>query len=88
MKYPSPALGPDKSFARPRGEVHLVVVICLDWLSLPRKSVEMIKRQADRFNISQHKGEEKGRLVGRHSSILPIIGEGEREIKMVQEQIF
>ena len=36
----------------------------------------------------QHKGEEKGRLLGTHGSILPSIGEGEKEIKMVKEQIF
>ena len=51
MKYPIPALGPERRYARPRGEVHLVLVICLDWLSLPRKSVEMTTRQAARFNI-------------------------------------
>ena len=28
--------------------------------------------------FSQHKGEEKGRLFGRHNSILHSIGEGER----------
>ena len=49
MKYPVPALGPGRRYARPRGEVHLVLVICLDWLSLPRKSVEMTTRQAARF---------------------------------------
>ena len=89
MKYPVPALGPERRSARPRGEVHLVLVICLDWLSLPRKSVEMIRHvKQPGSTISQHKGEEKGRLLGSHSSILPSIGEGEKEIKTVKDQIF
>ena len=46
-----PSIGVNKSSAWPRREVHLVLVICLEWPSLPRKGVEHFNGRLSPFQV-------------------------------------